>query len=84
MLQAAYSLVTGAPTAHRDVPMAKVLGGVAAAATARAVLQTHGAIGYSWEYDLQLLMKRAWGLSRIWGDRRHHLDLVAATMTENS
>ena len=84
VLRAAYTLAVSAPTAHRDVSMAKVLAGDAASATARAALQCHGAMGYSWEYDLQLLMKRAWALSRAWGDRRHHLDVVARSTATNT
>jgi alkylation response protein AidB-like acyl-CoA dehydrogenase len=49
----------------------------AAAATARAALQCHGAIGYTTEYDLHLYMKRAWALMRAHGDARFHRNRVA-------
>ncbi|HEX7521071.1 MAG TPA: acyl-CoA dehydrogenase, partial [Acidimicrobiia bacterium] len=39
---------------------------------ARVALQCHGAIGYSYEYDLHLFMKRAWALAAAWGDARWH------------
>ena len=29
-------------------------------------MQVHGAIGYTWEADLQLWMKKAWALQRAW------------------
>ena len=32
----------------------------------------HGAIGYTFEYDLHLWMKRAWALAAAWGDAAWH------------
>ena len=52
------------PTRGRDVSMAKVMADRAAARAARAALQCHGAIGYTWEHDLHLWMKRVWVLER--------------------
>jgi hypothetical protein len=36
----------------------------------------HGAIGYSYEHDLHLWMKRAWALAASWGDAAWHRDRV--------
>ena len=69
---AAWSLATGADTAHRDVSMAKALASDAARRAVRAALQCHGAIGYTVEYDLHLYLKRAEALSRTWGDAAWH------------
>jgi alkylation response protein AidB-like acyl-CoA dehydrogenase len=82
VLRAGYSLATRAPSAARDVSMAKVLATDAAATTSRTALQCHGAIGYTVEYDLHLLMKRAWALSRSWHDRAFHADVVARNLEE--
>lgn len=82
VLRAAYSLASHAPTAARDVSMAKALASDAAAVTGRVALQCHGAIGYTVEYDLHLLMKRAWALARSWGDRAVHADVVATSLEE--
>ncbi|WP_018505013.1 acyl-CoA dehydrogenase family protein [Parafrankia discariae] len=79
--RAGHSLASRARTVARDVSMAKALAGDAAAVTGRAALQCHGAIGYTVEYDLQLLMKRAWALTRSWGDRAFHAEAVAAAIT---
>ena len=46
-------------------------------ARARHALQCHGAIGYSFEYDLHLWMKRAWALVPTWGDAAWHRERVA-------
>jgi alkylation response protein AidB-like acyl-CoA dehydrogenase len=62
--------------------MAKALASDAAAVTGRAALQCHGAIGYTVEYDLHLLMKRAWALTRSWGDRAHHAEVVVKALEE--
>ena len=82
VLRAGYSLASRAPTAARDVSMAKALASDAAAVTSRVALRCHGAIGYTVEYDLHLLMKRASALARSWGDRAFHADVVARTLEE--
>jgi len=35
-------------------------------------LQVHGAIGYTWECDLHLFLKRTWALSEAWGSADDH------------
>ncbi len=70
--RAAWSLATGAPTAPRDVSMAKALASDAARLAGRKALQAHGAIGYTTEYDLHLYLKRAEVLARTWGDAAWH------------
>jgi alkylation response protein AidB-like acyl-CoA dehydrogenase len=75
--RAAWSLVQGEPTRARDVSMAKVMAGDAAALAARVALHCHGAIGYTREYDLHLWMKRVWVLERAWGDAAYHRARVA-------
>jgi alkylation response protein AidB-like acyl-CoA dehydrogenase len=75
--RAAYSLAEGDPAASVHVSMAKARAGDVAALAARHALQCHGAIGYSFEYDLQLWMKRAWALVVTWGDGAWHRERVA-------
>ena len=79
--RAAWSLATGDPHAERDVSMAKAMASDAALATARVALQSHGAIGYTTEYDLHLFMKRAWALARAWGDAAAHRRRVARSLS---
>ena len=78
--RAAWSLSSGSSTAARDVSMAKVMANEAAYIASRAAMQVHGGIGYTWEADLQLLMKKAWALSRAHGDTRTHRRRVAAAV----
>ena len=54
------------------VSMAKARASDAAHVVSRAALQCHGAIGYSFEHDLHLFMKRAWALSASYGDSAFH------------
>lgn len=76
--RAADSLARGLPAAPVHVSMAKSLASDAADLAARVSLQVHGAIGYTWEADLHLYMKRAWALSAAWGDARLHRAKVLA------
>src|SRR4029453_8176944 len=76
--RAGWSLATAQPTAARDVSMAKAMAGDAAERAARTALQVHGAIGYTFESDLHLWMKRVWALAPAWGDAAWHRARVAA------
>ena len=64
----------------RDVSMAKAQAADAVDLAARKALQCHGAIGYTFEYDLQLWLKRAWALAAAHGDARWHRDRVAGAL----
>jgi alkylation response protein AidB-like acyl-CoA dehydrogenase len=70
--RAAWSLAEGEPDDALHASMAKASASDAATLAARAALQVHGAIGYTWEHDLHLWMKRAWSLSAAWGDAGWH------------
>jgi hypothetical protein len=69
---AALSLADGSPDASRDVSAAKVAAADAALLAARSSLQTHGAIGYTQEHDLSLLLLRVQALRPAWGDPTWH------------
>jgi alkylation response protein AidB-like acyl-CoA dehydrogenase len=85
--RAADSLARQLPQRSAHVSMAKSLASDAADMAARAALQVHGAIGYTWECDLHLYMKRAWALSAAWGDAATHrarvLDAALASPTHS-
>lgn len=82
--RAAWSLQTGHEHASRDVSMARVLANEAAHATTRAALQVHGAIGYTWECDLQLWMKYVWALERAYGSTTWHRRRVTQSLLGGS
>ena len=64
----------------RDVSMAKATASDAVDRACRTALQCHGAIGYTFEYDLQLWLKRGWALAAAYGDSRLHRNRVAAAL----
>ncbi len=76
--KAAHSVATQIATRAVDVSHAKLAATEAASFAARIALQVHGAIGYTWEQDLHLWMRRAWSLERDFGDAPFHLDRVSA------
>ncbi|MBW3665310.1 MAG: acyl-CoA/acyl-ACP dehydrogenase [Actinobacteria bacterium] len=78
--RAAWSVASDEPVVHTHVAMAKARAGRAAEQAARAALQVHGAIGYTWESDLHLWMKRIWALTAAWGTTDQHRDVVADTL----
>ena len=75
--RAAHSLATGHPLASVHVSQARLAAGEAARLAARKSIQVHGAMGYTWEADLQMFMKRAWALDSAWGDAIFHKARVA-------
>ena len=70
--RAAFSVARDDGDVATHVSMAKAYASDAAALAARTALQVHGAIGYTWEHDLHLWMKRAWALGAAWGDASWH------------
>lgn len=69
---AALSLADHSPTTARDVSAAKAAASDAGWLSARAALQTHGAIGYTAEHDLSHWLLRVQALRSAWGDPTSH------------
>ncbi len=70
--RAAHSVATGSDQRSVDVSMAKSAAGEAALFSAKEALQVHGAIGYTYEQDLHIWMKRAWSLDLAFGTGAWH------------
>jgi alkylation response protein AidB-like acyl-CoA dehydrogenase len=81
--RAAHSIDHADPDAPLHVSMAKACASDAATFAARVSLQCHGAIGYSFEHDLHLWMKRAWALAAAHGDAAWHRERVARAIVDN-
>jgi alkylation response protein AidB-like acyl-CoA dehydrogenase len=73
-IELARPLVYGAALSltSRDVSAAKVAAAEAALLAARSGLQTHGAIGFTQEHDLSLLLLRVQALRSAWGTPEVH------------
>jgi alkylation response protein AidB-like acyl-CoA dehydrogenase len=73
-IELARPLVYGAALSQepRDVSAAKAAASDAALLTARASLQTHGAIGFTQEHDLSLWLLRVQALRSAWGTPEAH------------
>jgi hypothetical protein len=69
---AALALADASPDTARDISAAKVAAADAALLAARSSLQTHGAIGFTQEHDLSLLLLRVQALRSAWGDPTLH------------
>ncbi|MCB1686991.1 MAG: acyl-CoA/acyl-ACP dehydrogenase [Halioglobus sp.] len=75
--RAAYALATGQDLAAHAVSHAKLVACEAANLAAKNSHQVHGAMGYTWEVDLHIFMKKAWSLANTWGDAGFHKSRVA-------
>ena len=82
--RAADSVARGAALRPIHVSMAKLAACEAARFAARMALQCHGAIGYTWEQDLHLFMRRAWSLDQGWGRAPFHLARVRAAILDGA
>ncbi|TMM46962.1 acyl-CoA dehydrogenase family protein [Colwellia ponticola] len=72
LYRAACSLENNHPLTDIHVSQARNFCNEASALAARHAIQVHGAMGYTWEVDLQMFMKRSWALSNTWGDNIFH------------
>ena len=79
---AALSLADGSADTERDVSAAKVAAADAALLAARSSLQTHGAIGFTQEHDLSLLLLRVQALRPAWGDPTWHRRRLLEALTK--
>ena len=60
----------------RAVHGARLLAGEAALGNAKGSLQVHGGIGFTWELDVHLYLKRAWLLNTVFGSPATHADAL--------
>jgi alkylation response protein AidB-like acyl-CoA dehydrogenase len=62
---------------HRAVHVAKAAAGQAATRAAKDGIQIHGGIGFTWEHDLHLFIRRAYGAEALLGTTGWHHDRLA-------
>lgn len=78
----AASVVLGAPSPDddvvRSVATAKLVAGEAALENAKVSIQVNGAMGFTWELDVHLYLKRAYVLDTHYGSIDFHAAVMAA------
>ena len=62
---------------HRAVHVAKAAAGTAVTRAAKDAAQVHGGIGYTWEHDLHLFLRHAYGSEHWMGTTEWHHDRLA-------
>jgi alkylation response protein AidB-like acyl-CoA dehydrogenase len=82
--RAAHSVARNVATRSTDVSMAKISAGQAALDASAASLQVHGALGYTWEQDLHVWMRRAWTLDLAWGSTAWHRERLASALFDDA
>ena len=73
---AAWSLTAGAEDGAVAASICKAYVSDAARKVCGDAIQVHGGIGFTWEYDLHLYMKRAKALEVLFGDAEYHRELI--------
>jgi alkylation response protein AidB-like acyl-CoA dehydrogenase len=63
---------------QRAVSSAKLTAGDAALKNARACIQVHGGMGYTWEVPAHYYLKRSWVYESLFGTGEEHCEQVAA------
>lgn len=75
--RAAYALANNQANASVYVSHAKFAATEVGEIAAKNCIQVHGAMGYTWEVDLHIFMKKAWALNHTWGNAALHKNRVA-------
>jgi alkylation response protein AidB-like acyl-CoA dehydrogenase len=75
---AAWLLDEGSPDAPLAVSRAKAFASDAFAGLGIDAVQLHGGLGYTWEFDAQLFLKRMKWVRTAFGDAGFHLERIAA------
>ncbi|MEM8594837.1 MAG: acyl-CoA dehydrogenase family protein [Pseudomonadota bacterium] len=75
--RAAYALCYGDARSPLYVAHAKLSACEAADLAAKNCIQAHGAMGYTWEMDLHIFMKKAWAFNSAWGDMAYMKNRVS-------
>ncbi|QBI19102.1 acyl-CoA dehydrogenase [Egibacter rhizosphaerae] len=79
---AAYAIDEGRIDRARAASVAKAYASDAAAKANHESLQCHGGIGFTWEHDLHLWLKRASALQRAYGSASNHRARLAAALLD--
>ncbi|MBN8866469.1 MAG: acyl-CoA/acyl-ACP dehydrogenase [Solirubrobacterales bacterium] len=78
---AALTLENGSEERARAVPVAASYAAEATAAVAGDALQIHGGVGFTWEHDLHLFLRRIKVDQALFGDARWHRERIAGQLS---
>ena len=81
---AAYALAGKLPDRHRAASAAKAHAADVAALAGAEALQCHGGIGFTWEHDLHLWLKRGKALEPSYGSAAEHRAALAAHLFDGA
>jgi alkylation response protein AidB-like acyl-CoA dehydrogenase len=79
---AAMTVDAGHEDDRRAAHVAKAAAGTAATRAAKDSIQVHGGIGYTWEHDLHLFIRRAYAAEAWLGTTGWHHDQLAALLLD--
>ncbi|MGH8907497.1 MAG: acyl-CoA dehydrogenase family protein [Egibacteraceae bacterium] len=77
---AGWAVQEGTPDAPLAASQAKAAAGDAAIACAQGAIQVHGGIGFTWEHDLHIYLRRARSGAALLGTPSHHRRRIADLM----
>jgi alkylation response protein AidB-like acyl-CoA dehydrogenase len=77
---AVYAAAAAEGERARAISSARVVAGHAAQRNARACIQIHGGMGYTWEVPAHYYLKRAWALEGSFGSSEEHAARIAAPL----
>lgn len=64
----------------RAASTARIIANGASSENGKDCVQVHGGMGYTWEVDAHLYVKRAWALATTFGTADEHAELLALTI----
>jgi hypothetical protein len=82
--RAAYSLFENNPKSALHCSHAKFMCAQASELACKNSIQAHGAMGYTWEMDLHIYMRKAWSMMACWGNEDNQQDFIYKTLSSSS
>ena len=82
--RAAYSLSENNSKSALHCAHAKLMCAQAAELACKNSIQAHGAMGYTWEMDLHIYMRKAWSMMACWGNEDKQQELIFKTLSSTS
>ena len=82
--RAAYSLSENNPKSALHCAHAKLMCAQAAELACKNSIQAHGAMGYTWEMDLHIYMRKAWSMMACWGNEDKQQELIFKTLSSTN